>query len=261
MKNTLLIALGMLALTTYGCGNQGTDNPSKVEGNLTNGNNSVPISGATLYVPDYAPHSADSPDPAATASCGTHGGLVSCDAAPEDSCAQTCSCSDGSFSLDLTGCTEPVSQINYCVNGSCQTYSLQCSSDTCEIDLGFSSNPTLNLESITGSYQPNFSVQNPCTTDPETQELWINVKNGSLTDFEQHNDADHPNDSQNRHFKDNVLTYSYFNSYDNASTSFDCQLTFNLDGTADEVCTDTATQQSCNFAYTKCSDVYGQDCP
>ncbi len=258
IKKNLILGWGMLALSLYGCGGQGSTivgNPSNIRGSVSS-DSSVPLSGTTVYIPANTSGSIITP----TADCGANGGVVTCDAPPEASCAQTCSCSDGSFFLDVSGCSSTINQVNYCSGGSCQTTPVDCSTGICDIDLTFSQNPSLNVQNITGTYKPNFAVQNPCTTDVgDTDDIWITVNNGQVSQFEINDDATEKVLSLNG----NVLTYTFsvFQNGGSPPPTASCTLTFNFDGTVDEVCSDTAIPASCNFAYTKCSDVYGQYCP
>lgn len=151
MLNTFLGA-SLLASHSIGCssgnGSTITGNPTSVSGKVLKSNGVTPITGATVYA---RASSGSALHPSVnTLNCGSHGGSLTCDPPPVGACAQTCSCNDGSYTLDLSGCSDLVSKITSCVFGVCEHKTLSCSASTpCVVDLQQPGALALNFSSPT----------------------------------------------------------------------------------------------------------------
>ncbi len=100
------------------------------------GNNGQGFSGATVYLRGKPVGTQIIDGKTLEVDCGDQGGLITCDTPPDDFCAQTCSCSDGSYAVNTTLCASDSLTITVCFAGICRDAVLDCPFDeACVVDL------------------------------------------------------------------------------------------------------------------------------
>jgi len=136
------ISIGVCATQLTGCNGSGSTvtgnptpvNPSSISGKVYQADGTTPASEATVFVPTNGTGGSLTE---ITVDCGANnGGTVSCGAPPQASCASTCSCADGSYSLDLSKCTDPAA-VEFSVGNSFASLPIEnCpTSQTCDLSI------------------------------------------------------------------------------------------------------------------------------
>ena len=93
-----------------------------VGGKIFAPNGTDPISSAVVYIPS----SGNLINGTVQVDCGDKGGVVTCAAPSENACAASCSCSNGSYSLNASACSPNSDSIKYCKGSFCGTAALAC---------------------------------------------------------------------------------------------------------------------------------------
>ncbi len=136
-------------------GGSGLGSATTVQGTVFAANGSDPISGATVYIPGTASSgltAADSPQKIVQTDCGSAGGTVSCDDPPEASCAQVCSCADGSYTLDVSSCDTSSGIVFYKKGSFTGQANLDCTTDPCSVDIAGGVSSTAKIAVVTGAF-------------------------------------------------------------------------------------------------------------
>lgn len=132
-----LLLMGGAAL--HGCSSgsstdTGLNGAGTINGNVVDANGNA-VAGATVFIPGQAINNV-SLVKNISASCEGHGGSINCEEPSEANCASTCSCGDGSYSLNASSCSSGSNQITFCINGECQVADINCDGGgVCTINL------------------------------------------------------------------------------------------------------------------------------
>lgn len=129
MQKYLGIVLVLMGSSCGGDGSTVVGNPTPVTGELFWSTNE-PIDTAIVYVPADA-NSQVLFDRNIVSACGDNGLAVMCTIPNGISCAASCVCPDGSYTLDISQCGYEVKSFRYCVGDRCGVIDIPCEIGTC----------------------------------------------------------------------------------------------------------------------------------
>lgn len=165
MKNLLLfLSLSFAFVLFNSCGSSsssdgdegsGLGDATEVTGTALAPNGTDPVSGATVFIEGSSASSLKrSVSHIVQATCD--GETVECDDPTEDSCATTCTCSDGTYTLDVTSCSDDSTTIQWCKGSICGSATLDCADNptscTANIVGSTTSGSTANIAVVTGAF-------------------------------------------------------------------------------------------------------------
>ncbi len=127
MQKYLGILLLLLLVACGGNGSTVVGNPTPVTGELFWSTNE-PIDTAIVYVPADA-NSQVLYDKQVTSVC--NGLAVMCTIPNELSCAASCVCPDGTYTINISQCGYEVTSFRYCVGDRCGVIDIPCEIGTC----------------------------------------------------------------------------------------------------------------------------------
>ncbi len=161
----VLISGSSLLLGTGGCGGgtttatRGLSGADSVTGTALAANGTDPIAGATVFIASSSGSGlvlGTGGKRAVSTDCGAdNGGTVTCDDPSVTACASSCSCADGTFTLDTSDCPEDADTIQYSKGSFLGTAELDCTADadcTANITGSTEAGSTANIAVVSGAY-------------------------------------------------------------------------------------------------------------
>ncbi len=161
MKNVRFLVFAFLllpfALSSCGGGSSsggGISGTTQLTGTVYAPNGSDPIAGATVYVPSGSA-SISVKAPSGKSAIGKT--ATTCDAAPETSCAEGCSGSDGTFTLNVSSCASSDTSLKAKKGSLTLTMTIACTTADCAIPAADTKFPSSGADIpqmavVTGSY-------------------------------------------------------------------------------------------------------------